>query len=131
MNINFQHFNDSFNTLIEMTKNAHKRILVRWFDLRICFRWCHSMNPNNLNLKCKRYFNTNTLWFEKTWKLFVLQNLKFIFFVGKGVTPRDKFMKYVEELCLTKKRKRNFVILSWIRKEAITLNLKTFSPPKN
>ena len=35
---------------------------------------------------------------RKSRKLFVLNIPKFDFFVGKGVTPRNEFMKYVQKL---------------------------------
>ena len=35
---------------------------------------------------------------RKSRKLFVLNIPKFEFFVGKGVTPRNEFVKYVEKL---------------------------------
>ena len=64
------------------------------------------MNSNNVKFKFKRYFYASTLCVcKKGRKLFVLKNSKCIF-VGKGVTPRNKFMKYVEELCLTKEEKK-------------------------
>ena len=64
------------------------------------------MNTNNIKLKFKRYFHVNIAHKEKSRKLIVLNNLKYIFFVGKGVTPRIKFMKYVEKLRLTKKKRK-------------------------
>ena len=99
-------------TLIFNTLTIHSKNIIKLYTRRrTSFRYL--LQIHNL------HFNTNVFSQRNSLKLFVL-NILGLIFVGKGVTPRNEFMKYAVELLYSKKIEYKFGYVTF-RKETITL----------
>ena len=99
-------------TLIFNTLTIHSKNIIKLYIQRRT-RFGYLLRIHNLHFNRMVFSQRNVV------KLFVL-NILGLIFVGKGVTPRNEFMKYAVELLYSIKIEYKFGYVT-VRKETITL----------